>query len=167
MRRLICSAVVLGLAGYGGYKLYTTYYKDNSADKGAEDDYWAGLDFGITGWSPQLPIHPKSKAPTQGVYGPTSLYSRKYKPGDMIPARTMDYANPSQLVATTGPGNLAPMTGVNTEWVGLNDPANGPFQQRRAVLAMDSIGAVAPDSPLVVRGVGGNFVQDRSVITNG
>ena len=127
MKKLICSVIVLGLAGYGGYAFYKHYWTDDSADGAAEDDYWAGLNFGISGWSPQLPIHPKSKAPTQAVYAPISINPKKYGAGNAIPARTMDYYNPAQLVPTTGPGNLAPVPGVNTEFIGDNylDSARG------------------------------------------
>jgi len=110
----LCFVGVLGLAGYGGYKLYkSSTAKGNPAD----DDYFAGISFGLTGWVPQLPIHPRSKVPTQGVFNPVKVSVQRGKAYAMVPARDTDYVNPAQMVPTTGPGNLAPIPGVNTSYI--------------------------------------------------
>lgn len=56
-------------------------------------------------WLPDLPIHSKSVAPTQGKYA--TVQRNKYKSG-ITTARDTDWLNPAQLYPTTGPGDLAP-----------------------------------------------------------
>jgi hypothetical protein len=59
-------------------------------------------------WVPQLPVHSKSVAPTQGSTG--TVPRNKYKSG-ITTARDQDWLNPAQLYPTTGPGNIAPHAG--------------------------------------------------------
>lgn len=160
MYRAVVSVGILGLAGVGGYALYKKYYTDN--DAAPEDDYWAGINFGVTGWSPQLPIHAKSKTPTQAVYNPITINHKKYGAGNSIPARNMDYYNPSQLVPSIGPGNLAPIPGVNTSFVQLN-----PFETSPRVVAIDPGATLTAGGPLKIKNPSGNFIESRSVIANG
>ena len=174
MYRKLCALGLLGLAGYGGYVLWNKYNTDDSADAAAEDDYWSGLNFGITGWSPQLPIHSRSKTPTQGVYPAPTVYARKYKPGDMIPQRSQDYMNPAQLVPTTGPGNIAPQVGINTEFIYPTYNPNAAMYTEEVPFTGQQPGGDNPwgwfsgqAKPLVIRNPSGNFAEDRSVVTNG
>lgn len=72
---------------------------------------------------PCLPIHAKSKTPTQGVFSPV----HKRKAGDGITtARDTDFLNPAQLYPTTGPGNLAPSADSNFR--GMRDATPGGNQ---------------------------------------
>jgi len=57
------------------------------------------------GW-PLLPIHPKANQ--EAIYNQKVKITNKYE-DKQIPARNLDYYNPAQLYASTGPGDLAPM----------------------------------------------------------
>ncbi len=127
---------VLTLAVVGGIVLWRKYDTDEQAEGPGDDDYWAGLNFGITGWAPQLPIHPKSMAPTEAVYAPVAVTGKRGRPGRMTTARSVDWYNPAQLVPTTGPGNLAPLPGINTGWVNADafGNPNDPFKADGGIL---------------------------------
>jgi hypothetical protein len=155
---------VVALAGVGGYWLYKTYYVSDDADSAADDDYFAGLNFGISGWKPQLPIHPRSMLPTaEAVYSPVQLKPQRGKAWSMIPARSTDYANPAQFVASTGPGNLAPIAGVNS---GLANNDVGPTSAYAGTIAGDS-GQLTAAGPLPMKDATGYKVPSGKVLQNG
>lgn len=102
MSKIVAGGILI-LAGIGGYTVYKKYHV--KANVSVEDDFNAANSlFGE--YVPFLPIHSKSNPQTRGIYT-TLKPSTRYKDG-IVPARNTDYYNPSQLVASTGPGNLAP-----------------------------------------------------------
>src|SRR5579862_5513484 len=101
---------LLGL-GWVGYK----WWQGETVSGDQSDDFDAAMKSSHFGeWVPQLPIHQRSKlSSTNATYKPVKV-STKYKDG-IVPARDMDYYNPSQIVASTGPGNLAPFATGDTK----------------------------------------------------
>lgn len=146
MRKLIGGILFIAVAGGGAYYIYKQSKQSNVTD--AEDDYIAGMDTSA-GTFPVLPIHPRSDPTvTQGVYASiTSSYGKK-----SITARNTDYINPSQLVPTSGPGNLAPIAGNTREldFAGVN------IRQQSGVIA----GGPCPANA----GTQGMFGEDRQEV---
>jgi hypothetical protein len=114
MKKLIGFVVVLGTGAVvlWGYQYYTGS-NDIDDSNFSGDAFAASLQSGykssalapLRAWVPQLPVHPRSAIPTEGIYHPEKVINP-----NSTPARNVDYLSSYQLYATTGPtgGTIMP-----------------------------------------------------------